>query len=113
MKLPAKGEDLAFHIIAVVACFILDSELIAPGEHFLLYVQFHKHPSLQDPVAGLAQAIDIGYLIFLCPECELLKAFRLPEGYDPFLLIYPSISSLFFFLFFHNCFLSALYASLE
>jgi hypothetical protein len=46
MKFSAEGEYLAFHIIAIPTGFVLDGELVAPGEHFLLYVQFHYDPPI-------------------------------------------------------------------
>jgi hypothetical protein len=46
MKFSAEGEYLAFNIIAIPASFVLNGKLIAPGEHFLLYVQFHYDPPI-------------------------------------------------------------------
>ena len=51
---------------------------------------FHSCTSLQDPIPGLAQVIDIGHLILLRPECKLLKSFRIPEGHDTLIFIDPN-----------------------
>jgi hypothetical protein len=46
MELLAPSEDLTLDIITVAFGFVLNGELITPGEYLLLYIQFHCAPPI-------------------------------------------------------------------